>query len=477
LSVYLLVSGTHGIRYRQNKKTGSLRGTPLRDGVVINMWATYFDLKVPAPQDILDMSMLDLVTLLRPTCSLPYQKAAKLKCLCEELIELHSGLFPTEIAEMTALTDVDYRIAEHIRHLVYGLNAFPMDEIVLTACKVFGWCDEDKGAREASMQIKSWSKKNSWKKHETLASVCQLLTDLGSRSKMIGAAEKIGCLSLIDSLLKFCHPVKRLQIMLSPPSARRPLGANNCWRNKDRSWIDKKVTRLRDLGKLRAYLKCKGIGSIRDRWTEALPNIPKDDARFPFSVYLLMQNTKGVNDRVSVGFWNRLFRVDNLLFSVHDINDMSMSDFVELMRPASMFYQNAGMAKCICELLIRDHGGKMPMDLATLKSMPGIGHKIGSIITYLGYGLVTGVAMDRHVHRFCLSFFWCNNRGPDGAVYEVEAWLPWKEWGGVNDLIAGTCQLLQDTDTQSEVINAAAILGKETLDMVTEMEVVSRDLH
>jgi endonuclease III len=463
MCAYLLALNMEGlVWYKKSNKP-----KPIRDGIVIGMLGCLFKQRALSTADIQDMSVSNLVGLLRPTAEFPYQKAAIVKCAAEAIVE---GSFPTDLATLLTIPGVDTRVAEHIVHLTFGTPSFPMDQAVFQFCRVVGWCGDQEDPVAARHTIKGWLPKESWYMyHEIAATMVQLLADPATRCGVIEESKRIGCFHLVLKMLQFCGVVRVATIR----KYSLPQGVGKRRKrmvvSRSEEWIQTQLQYLQRLKVLRKRLNQGGVVSIRDEWANALPKLREGDARLPFSVYLLMQNTKGVNDKISVHLWKTIYHQLKILFSVADISKMPMSRLVELLRPASMHYQNAGMMKCLCEILFRDYNGVMPRSLDELKLLPGIGHKIGSIITYHGYGLVSGIAMDRHVLKFSLYLSWCTSTSPDTAVLQLEDWLPRTEWGPINDLVAGTCQLLQDSKTRNQVMETATELGNETLELVEGM--------
>ena len=52
----------------------------------------------------------------------------------------------------------------------------------------------------------------------------------------------------------------------------------------------------------------------------------------------------------------------------------------------------------LSQLLIRDHGGKVPRDRAALEALPGVGRKTANVVLNVAFGEPT-MAVDTHVFR------------------------------------------------------------------------------
>ncbi len=54
----------------------------------------------------------------------------------------------------------------------------------------------------------------------------------------------------------------------------------------------------------------------------------------------------------------------------------------------------AGMAR----ILVEEHGGEVPRDMAALEALPGVGHKTASVVMVQAFG-VPAFPVDTHIHR------------------------------------------------------------------------------
>jgi endonuclease-3 len=68
-----------------------------------------------------------------------------------------------------------------------------------------------------------------------------------------------------------------------------------------------------------------------------------------------------------------------------------------------------------CDILIEQHGGRVPEDRAALEALPGVGRKTANVVLNTAFGHAT-IAVDTHIFRVC------NRTGlaPGKTVREVE---------------------------------------------------------
>ncbi|HET6223088.1 MAG TPA: endonuclease III, partial [Dongiaceae bacterium] len=54
----------------------------------------------------------------------------------------------------------------------------------------------------------------------------------------------------------------------------------------------------------------------------------------------------------------------------------------------------------LSEILLREHGGKVPRDRAALEALPGVGRKTANVVLNIAFGEPT-MAVDTHIFRLC----------------------------------------------------------------------------
>ncbi len=80
-----------------------------------------------------------------------------------------------------------------------------------------------------------------------------------------------------------------------------------------------------------------------------------------------------------------------------------------------LFRMKAKNVIALCEILLRDHGGKVPEDRAALEALPGVGRKTANVVLNTAFGHPT-IAVDTHIFRVANR----TNLAPGKDVVEVE---------------------------------------------------------
>jgi len=71
----------------------------------------------------------------------------------------------------------------------------------------------------------------------------------------------------------------------------------------------------------------------------------------------------------------------------------------DAIRPASFYTNKAKYVMGISEILINEHDGQVPRDLKSLMALPGVGHKVGTLVQFIAFGIDEHVVVDVHVDR------------------------------------------------------------------------------
>lgn len=98
----------------------------------------------------------------------------------------------------------------------------------------------------------------------------------------------------------------------------------------------------------------------------------------------------------------RVNMVTRELFSkyktIYELNDASISDISNIIRPVGTFNKKSIFIKEICSSLINDYSGIVPNNRKYLESLPGVGRKTTNVVLGILYN-EPAIAVDTHVSR------------------------------------------------------------------------------
>jgi endonuclease-3 len=117
--------------------------------------------------------------------------------------------------------------------------------------------------------------------------------------------------------------------------------------------------------------------------------------RSPFellvAVVLSAQATdKGVNKATA-----KLFKVARTPRAILDLGETGLKKYIKTI---GLFNSKANNVVKASEILVREHGGRVPRDREALEALPGVGRKTANVILNVAFGEPT-IAVDTHIFR------------------------------------------------------------------------------
>ena len=91
----------------------------------------------------------------------------------------------------------------------------------------------------------------------------------------------------------------------------------------------------------------------------------------------------------------KLFPVAN---TPQAILDLGLEKLEEYIKTIGLYRTKARNLMKTCEILVREHGGKVPRSREALESLPGVGRKTANVVLNVAFGEET-LAVDTHIFR------------------------------------------------------------------------------
>ncbi|KAL3672038.1 hypothetical protein V7S43_002702 [Phytophthora oleae] len=123
--------------------------------------------------------------------------------------------------------------------------------------------------------------------------------------------------------------------------------------------------------------------------------------------------------------------------TIKTVQDTSEEKLSETLKPVGFYHRKAQQLKRVAAILRAQFHGDIPRSLDELLKLPGIGPKIGRVITLLAWGQVDGIVVDTHVHRLAQRLGWASTTTPEDTRKELEEWIPREHWGQLSLAVVG----------------------------------------
>ena len=173
--------------------------------------------------------------------------------------------------------------------------------------------------------------------------------------------------------------------------------------------------RGRDRG---AFCGCEGVEGVMRALARAidgleLPAVEKisesrqDD---PFQVLIATLLSARTQDATTLAASTRLFDVAR---TPRTMAKLSVRQIERLIYPVSFYRHKARHVKDSCRILVEDFGGRVPMNMDELLTLPGVGRKTANLVLILAFKSRRNICVDTHVHRISNRLGWVRTRTPD----------------------------------------------------------------
>nr|AEQ20374.1 putative EndoIII-related endonuclease [uncultured bacterium CSL11] len=134
------------------------------------------------------------------------------------------------------------------------------------------------------------------------------------------------------------------------------------------------------------------------------------------AVVLSAQATdKGVNKATE-----KLFRVAKAPASIVQLGEEGLIPYIQSI---GLYRTKAKNIVKLATILVRDHGGKVPMTREALEALPGVGRKTANVVLNVAFGEPT-IAVDTHVFRVANRTGLAPGKTPDEVEQKLMKLVP-----------------------------------------------------
>ncbi|XP_012373190.2 endonuclease III-like protein 1 isoform X2 [Octodon degus] len=155
-----------------------------------------------------------------------------------------------------------------------------------------------------------------------------------------------------------------------------------------------------------------------------------------YQVLLALMLSSQTKDQVTAGAMQRLRARGLTVDSILQTDDNTLG---KLIYPVGFWRTKVKFIKQTSAILQQHYNGDIPASLSELVALPGVGPKMAHLAMAVAWGIVSGIAVDTHVHRIANRLRWTKRmtRSPEETRIALEEWLPRELWSEVNGLLVG----------------------------------------
>jgi endonuclease-3 len=159
---------------------------------------------------------------------------------------------------------------------------------------------------------------------------------------------------------------------------------------------------------------------------EKISNSQEED---PFQVLVATLLSARTQDATTLAASTRLFRVARTPRSMARLTTRRIE---QLIYPVSFYRNKARHVKATCGMLVSRFGGRVPITMDELLTLPGVGRKTANLVLILAFKSLKNICVDTHVHRISNRLGWVRTSTPDETEQALYRSTPHRWWPYIN---------------------------------------------
>lgn len=151
-----------------------------------------------------------------------------------------------------------------------------------------------------------------------------------------------------------------------------------------------------------------------------IPLVHEDAFTLLVAVVLSAQTTDERVNQVTPGLFARARTPEAMA-------ELPVAEILAEIRSCGLAPAKAKNIRALSEILVREHGGRVPDDAAALEALPGVGHKTASVVLAQAFGR-PAFPVDTHIHRLAARWGLSNGTTVERTERDLKALFPPESW-------------------------------------------------
>ncbi|MFN3875349.1 MAG: endonuclease III [Flavobacteriales bacterium] len=110
---------------------------------------------------------------------------------------------------------------------------------------------------------------------------------------------------------------------------------------------------------------------------------------------------------------------------------LSVQEVEDIIRPCGLAPAKAKGIHGLSRIILEEHGGRVPADMAALERMPGVGHKTASVVMVQAFG-VPAFPVDTHIHRLAWRWGLSTGKSVEQTEADLKKLFPREDWADLH---------------------------------------------
>jgi len=161
----------------------------------------------------------------------------------------------------------------------------------------------------------------------------------------------------------------------------------------------------------------------------AVEKIAESQQEDPFQVLIATLLSARTQDATTLAASTRLFKVAR---TPRTMARLTVKRIERLIYPVSFYRHKARHVKATCRRLVDVYGGRVPMTMEELLTLPGVGRKTANLVLILAFKSQQNICVDTHVHRIANRIGWVKTRTPEETEQALYKTTDGRWWPFIN---------------------------------------------
>ena len=110
---------------------------------------------------------------------------------------------------------------------------------------------------------------------------------------------------------------------------------------------------------------------------------------------------------------------------------LSVEEIQEIIRPCGLSPMKSKGIHGLSKIILEEHGGQVPQDMAALERMPGVGHKTASVVMVQAFG-VPAFPVDTHIHRLAWRWTLSTGKSVERTEEDLKKLFAMDQWAALH---------------------------------------------
>ena len=127
----------------------------------------------------------------------------------------------------------------------------------------------------------------------------------------------------------------------------------------------------------------------------------------------------------------RVNKITPLLFekadNPYDMLRLTVDEIQDIIRPCGLSPMKSKGIYGLSKILVEEHNGQVPADMAALERLPAVGHKTASVVMSQAFG-IPSFPVDTHIHRLAYRWKLSTGKNVEKTEKDLKACIPKERW-------------------------------------------------